>query len=242
MDYMREINAFYDWLAINPQITDSARNLWHALMHTANRAGWITEFTVAISTLEAKTGMSRAALYRARNVLQQAKRISFAKRGGNLCATYTIFPLVSQYETQNETHTGHTAQHEPDTPREHYSSYPTDTRKTKTKTNTKEAATTRFEAYRAAVEARAFSGAMHACVMDWLMYKTERRDKYTDTGLSKLLGIFERKAAEYGEDAVIYAVDQAITNCWKGIVWDKAPGGARPSADANYVSCDDEEV
>jgi len=146
MDYMREINAFYEWLDTNP-ISDSARHLWHALMHVANRAGWITEFTVAISVLEAKTGMSRSAVYRARNELKTCGRIQFKNRTGNLCSEYQLNPIAFQYDTQSGTQTEHKAKREPNTKRNTNAThrgiikgttYPTDTPypKTNTKTNT----------------------------------------------------------------------------------------------------------
>ncbi len=134
MDYMQEINAFYDWLAINPQVSDSARN--YALMHPANRVESATAFTVAVSVLEAKTGMSRAAIYRARNVLKQAGRITFAARGGNQCAVYTLVPLASQFETKAGTHAGIQTATRAGTQTETIippsPSYPSGTQKTKT--------------------------------------------------------------------------------------------------------------
>lgn len=92
MNYIREINAFYDWLETN-SISDSAIVLWHALMHISNRAGWITEFAVALSTLETKTGLKKDAIIRARNRLQQVGRIGFQSRNGQQSAIYSIKPF-----------------------------------------------------------------------------------------------------------------------------------------------------
>jgi hypothetical protein len=101
MNYIAEINAFYDWLETN-SVTDSCIVLWHALMHICNKAGWIPEFAVAISTLEVKTGLKKDAINRARHRLQQAGRIDFKSRTGQLSAVYTIIPFVSQKTTQTE--------------------------------------------------------------------------------------------------------------------------------------------
>lgn len=90
MNYIREINAFYDWLETN-SISDSAIGLWHALMHINNKSGWVTEFAVALSTLETKTGLKKDAIIRARLRLQQAHRIDFKSRTGQLSAVYRIF-------------------------------------------------------------------------------------------------------------------------------------------------------
>ena len=92
MNYIREINAFYDWLETNT-LSDSAVNLWHALMHIANKAGWIEEFAVALSTLQLKTGLKKDAIITARNRLQTAGRITFKSRSGQQSAIYSIAPF-----------------------------------------------------------------------------------------------------------------------------------------------------
>jgi hypothetical protein len=92
MKYTNEIDAFYVWLETN-SISDSAIVLWHALMHTCYKAGWITEFAVAISTLESKTGLKKDAIIRARQRLKQLERINFRSREGQLSALYTIIPF-----------------------------------------------------------------------------------------------------------------------------------------------------
>jgi hypothetical protein len=99
MNYIKELNAFYDWLETNP-LSHSAINLWHALMHLNNKTGWITEFTVAISTLENKTGLKKDAITGARHRLQQVNRIDFRSRSGQQSAVYTIIPFESFKPTQ----------------------------------------------------------------------------------------------------------------------------------------------
>ena len=89
MNYIREINSFYDWLETNT-LTYSAISLWHALMHIANKAGWPEEFAVAISTLESKTGLKKDAIIRARNRLRQVGRINFRSRTGRQSAIYQV--------------------------------------------------------------------------------------------------------------------------------------------------------
>jgi len=87
--YITEINRFYDWLETN-QLPKSAIALWHGLMHINNKAGWERIFTVAISTIESKTGFKRSELFEARNLLTQKGRIKWKQRGGNLCAEYEM--------------------------------------------------------------------------------------------------------------------------------------------------------
>ncbi len=95
MNYIAEINSFYDWLEIN-QISSNAINLWHALMSVANKASWQPRFTVAISVLELKTGLKRRTLERARNELSQKGRITWKKRNGNLAAEYSLISLCDK--------------------------------------------------------------------------------------------------------------------------------------------------
>jgi hypothetical protein len=100
MNYIKEINSFYDWLELN-SVSDSVITLWHALMHINNKAGWNMEFTVAISTLQVKTSLSKSSIIRARNVLKQLGRIDFRERKGNQSCAYKI--LAFHGDTQNET-------------------------------------------------------------------------------------------------------------------------------------------
>lgn len=114
MNYLTEILAFYDWLESNPQITDTCICLWHALMYQANKTGWKSEFSVAISTLKLRTGLEKNAIYRARNKLKQFGVIDFDERSGNQSSVYRLNSFVSFKETHNgsqsepqcETHNG----------------------------------------------------------------------------------------------------------------------------------------
>jgi len=101
MNYIKELNAFYDWLETN-SLSTSAIALWHALMHICNKCGWAEEFGVAISTLSVKTGLSRRGVQNARNELQQKGRIKWRSRGGNKSAVYTIIPLTEEREQRHE--------------------------------------------------------------------------------------------------------------------------------------------
>ena len=92
MNYISEINNFYDWLETN-HLSKSAISLWNALMHINNKANWVESFAVAISTLEFKTGFKRSELFEARNILAQKGRIVWETRGGNLSAVYSIVPF-----------------------------------------------------------------------------------------------------------------------------------------------------
>lgn len=102
MKYISQINAFWIWRESNPLGT-SAIALWFALMDTANRAGWPRDFSVAISTLRSKTGMSKDAIYRARNQLQQKERLCYKERKGNLSTIYQLIPFEEEKSHQFST-------------------------------------------------------------------------------------------------------------------------------------------
>ncbi|MFD2924782.1 DnaD domain-containing protein [Halobacillus naozhouensis] len=116
MNYLKEINAFYNQLEVNP-LSGSANSLWHALLHINNKAGWKKEFTVAASVLCSKAGLSDGTFKRARNELKQKGYIIHKARGSNLSAVYEMIsvqtimdysafrndsPLVKQKKKQKE--------------------------------------------------------------------------------------------------------------------------------------------
>lgn len=98
MNYLREINAFYDRLETH-ELDASSIALWHALMATANKAGWPDDFSVSMSVLETKTGLSRKAIERARNLLLKKGYINWHSRQGRQSAVYS---LVSLFELSNK--------------------------------------------------------------------------------------------------------------------------------------------
>ena len=93
MNYIKELNAFYDWLETN-SLSTSAIALWHALMHINNKAGWAEEFGVAASVLCIKTGLADRTIRSARNELKQKGRIEWNTRRGNQSAIYKMIPLI----------------------------------------------------------------------------------------------------------------------------------------------------
>lgn len=92
MNYISEINAFYDWSETNP-VSDSAVNLWHAIMAVNNKSGWKEEFSVAVSTLECKTKLSKSSIIRARSQLKQLGRLHYKEGKGNQSCAYSLIPF-----------------------------------------------------------------------------------------------------------------------------------------------------
>lgn len=102
MNYLSEILAFYNWLEMNP-MPASAIDLWHALLYTANKSGWASEFSAPISILKIRTGLNKDAIYRARNTLTQMGLIEYRTRGGNQSAVYKLYSIVSVKPSQTAT-------------------------------------------------------------------------------------------------------------------------------------------
>nr|DAY61047.1 MAG TPA: protein of unknown function (DUF4373) [Caudoviricetes sp.] len=65
------------------------------------------------------------------------------------------------------------------------------------------------------------SEALKQKVQEWVRYKQEQKDEYTETGIKNLVKMIEKKKQENGEDAVIELIDECMANGWKGIIWDR---------------------
>jgi hypothetical protein len=61
-----------------------------------------------------------------------------------------------------------------------------------------------------------FSGDLRDAVINWLEYKNDRKEYYTDRGIRTMLKQAKRKAKEFGEDAIISAFETAVERKWMG--------------------------
>ena len=108
MNYIAEVNSFYNWVLFNSIPADS-HALWHLLMQMNNRCAvkinnewyWKVEFTVPNKTIISMLTFSRQQLDRMRNILIQTGRIEYKKGKGSQAGTYKIIPfdtsLVENY-------------------------------------------------------------------------------------------------------------------------------------------------
>lgn len=101
LNYIKEINAFYQRQETNP-LSSHAANLWHTLMHINNRAGWKTTFTVAVSTICSKSGLADSTFKRARTELRDKGYIDYESRRGNQAAIYKIISLDIKQKSSSE--------------------------------------------------------------------------------------------------------------------------------------------
>lgn len=103
MNYITEILAFNDLMEINPLSTGQIA-LWYALMYINNKRSWAEWFTVPMSTLELRTGLSRKAIYNARNVLKQRGMLEFSENGTSKASRYKLNSLSKNtYLTTQDT-------------------------------------------------------------------------------------------------------------------------------------------
>lgn len=92
MNYLQEILNFEKLQELNRLAPGQAR-VWYVLMYLNNITGWQSWFTVASSTLEFRSGLSRQGVIKARNELKQLGYIDFKTNGRN-ATSYHMKPLM----------------------------------------------------------------------------------------------------------------------------------------------------
>lgn len=70
---------------------------------------------------------------------------------------------------------------------------------------------------------------------EWLCYKREKRQGYTERGLRSFMTEFANRVKEYGESAVCGLVNECMANNWRGIIWDKLARGEPRAGGAQLV-------
>lgn len=87
------------------------------------------------------------------------------------------------------------------------------------------------------------SDALIAKMREWLTYKAERKDDYTEQGLKSLLRRIENKYLEHKKDdtAICELIDESMANNWKGIIFDrlKPPTDTKSQSSAPKNGYDD---
>ena len=103
MNYLQQILNFEKLQELN-RVSPGQARLWYVLMYIDNLTGWKTWFTVANSTLEFRSGLSRSGINKARNELKQLGYIDF-KSNGRKATSYKLIPLM-QHSVQGSTQVG----------------------------------------------------------------------------------------------------------------------------------------
>ena len=234
MNYMTEIKLFYERLETYP-LSSAAIALWHALMFTANRCGWAEEFSASLGLLMLRTRISRSTLYRTRQELQQAGRISFRSQGGSADSIYAIHSLEQDFASRIASRAGTQIVSRPDSMSRIASRMGTRPYKLnrdsseKEKTSKKEKGRSAGEERKSCAKKREMprlNQAQFLSTLDpawresmtvWLEYKRTRRESYrSESGARKCLSLLRSLS---GEDPVVAAaiVDRSIANNWAGL-------------------------
>lgn len=66
-----------------------------------------------------------------------------------------------------------------------------------------------------------FSPAVREAILEWLRYKSERREPYRTQGLRSLLRQLDASCQQYGDDAVVQLIGQCMASGWKGLIFDR---------------------
>lgn len=99
INYLKQIQAFNDYLLYQTKLSSGQIALWHALMQINNKCSWIEWFTAANQTIESLSGLSRAGISKNRNTLKQLGLIDF-KSNGKQATSYKVCVLYTSNSTQ----------------------------------------------------------------------------------------------------------------------------------------------
>lgn len=102
MNYIKEINAFYDRQEQVP-LSGAAVALWYALMHINNKTRWKNTFTSPGSVLRNKAGLTESSFKRARKELASLGYIEVESQGHGKAPVYKIHSLVVEIEQDEAT-------------------------------------------------------------------------------------------------------------------------------------------
>jgi DnaD/phage-associated family protein len=100
MNYIKELNAFRDWLLVN-NLTSSAILLWHTLMTLNNASGWKKQFNAPTPVVQQLTGMSKQSIANARQQLLEHKLIRYEPGKKGTAPIYEMISFIDESTTQN---------------------------------------------------------------------------------------------------------------------------------------------
>ena len=78
------------------------------------------------------------------------------------------------------------------------------------------------------IAGRAVNSNMEKALREWIVYKTERNERYKEAGMQSLITQCVNHGAAHGGESVCNVIRESMANGYKGIVWDrlgKAPPG-----------------
>ncbi|NGP46008.1 DnaD domain protein [Bacillaceae bacterium SIJ1] len=101
MNYIKELNAFRDWLLLN-ELPTSAIALWHSLMLINNMAGWKSRFNASNSLVEQLTSLSKQGIVDARKKLIEKNLIKYEKGKKGQAPVYEMVSLVNSLDLSSD--------------------------------------------------------------------------------------------------------------------------------------------
>ena len=84
-----------------------------------------------------------------------------------------------------------------------------------------------------------FSEELRGKLVEWMQYKSERRESYKETGLKSLLRQVENNAQRYGDQALCELIDLSMSGGWKGIAFDKLKSQGMRNSGPKKTAADD---
>lgn len=99
MNYIAQINAFWDSATTNPLSTGQV-SLYFALLHVCNRSNWTEWFAAPNQVLSVLTGLSRSGILKARNELKQRGLIDFQEKATKATKYKVTMANSKQVSTQ----------------------------------------------------------------------------------------------------------------------------------------------
>lgn len=204
MNYILQLNAFWNWVRTN-EISHLEADLYLTLLDIANASLWKTRFSVPNSTLGR---FDKNALTRARNKLVQCGLIYYEKGKKGQAPMYGIvnlYEMIPDLRNYTDTNIGNYIDTNMQPKQGTYIN------KNKTKQNKPPIPPLE----------NPFTGALSDKVEEWLAYKKERGQGYKPTGKKALFQKIGDAAKAYGETAVMHAIDASISNNWQGLFFER---------------------
>lgn len=92
MDYMRQLNGFWNWRRLN-EVSHAQADLYFSILAAANMLHWKEPFTIPNTTLMSMCQTSKSELHKLRLALIQKCLIGYCKGKKGSAGIYTISPL-----------------------------------------------------------------------------------------------------------------------------------------------------
>ena len=88
------------------------------------------------------------------------------------------------------------------------------------------------------------SDKLNSIFLEWLEYKKQRKEKYTDIGRKKLISRINKQVELYGEENIIALIEDCMASNYAGIIFDKLSKIQQSKAQQNktYAQQNEERI